>query len=120
MIARLPAAWLSASGITGPQVTEASVEGTALDAFDRSCDYQNHTVTQFLSLRSSKDVWLYDRATIMYRGYARRGDQMTLESAYREAAIYRDALSGTGTSTRIGVPGSSSNDRLTRYSSDLR
>lgn len=103
--ARLPATWLSASGITGPQVTEASVSGTALDAFDGSCDYQNHTVSQFLSLQSSKDVWLYDRATIMYRGYARRGDQTTLESAYREAAIYRNGLSGSGSSTRIGVPG---------------
>ena len=106
--ARLPATWLAASGITGPQVTEAAVNGTTLDAFDNSCDYQNHTVSHFLSLQSSKDVWLYDRATIMYRGYARRGDQLTLESAYREAAIYRNGISGSGTSTTIGVPGSSS------------
>jgi hypothetical protein len=102
--ARLPAAWLSASGVTGPQVTEAAVEGTGLDAFDGACDYQNHTVTQFLSLESAKDVWLYDRGTIMYRGYARRGDQLTLESAYRETAIYRNGVSGSGAATRIGVP----------------
>jgi hypothetical protein len=102
--ARLPAGWLSASGVTGPQVAEAAVEGTGLDAFDGVCDYQNHTVTQFLSLASAKDVWLYDRGTIMYRGYARRGDQLTLESAYREAAIYRNGLSGSGAATRIGVP----------------
>ena len=105
--ALLPASWLSASGVVGPQVPESVTQGTALDAFDNVCDYQNHTVTQFLSQQSSKDVWLYDRGTAMYRGYARRGDLVTLESAYRETAIYRAGLTGTGTSTRIGVPGSS-------------
>jgi hypothetical protein len=103
---RLPAAWLSASGVVGPQVTEAAVEGTALDAFDGACDYANHTVTQFIAQQASKDVWLYDRGTTMYRGYARRGDALTLESAYRETAIYRNGLTGTGAATRIGVPGS--------------
>ncbi|HEU0030104.1 MAG TPA: DNRLRE domain-containing protein [Kofleriaceae bacterium] len=106
--ARLPASWLAASGVVGPIVTEAAVSGTALDAWDTVCDYQNHTVDQFLSLQTSKDVWLYDRGTTMYRGYARRGDQVTLESAYRETAIYRARLSGTDASTTIGVPSSSS------------
>ena len=116
--ARVPAAWLSASGVTGPQVTEASVEGTNLDAFDSVCDYQNHGVTQFVSQQSSKDVWLYDRATLMYRGYARRGDQLTLESAYREAAIYRNGLSGSDSSTRIGVP-SAADDLKYHYTQGL-
>ncbi|HLL24809.1 MAG TPA: DNRLRE domain-containing protein [Kofleriaceae bacterium] len=116
--ARLPASWLAASGVTGPQVTEASVEGTTLDAFDASCDYQNHTVTQFLSLQTGKDVWLYDRATTMYRGYARRGDQVTLETAYREAAIYRNGLTGADASTRIGVP-SSADDPKYHYTQGL-
>jgi hypothetical protein len=103
----LPASWLSASGVAGPQVPEAVTNGTSLDAFDNVCDYQNHTVGQFLSLQTSKDVWLYDRGTTMYRGYARRGDLVTLESGYRETAIYRSGITGTGTATRIAVPGSS-------------
>ena len=52
----------------------ATLGGTALDAWDNVCDYANHDVTQFLALAGSKDVWLYDRGTAMYRGYARRGD----------------------------------------------
>ncbi|MDQ3365282.1 MAG: DNRLRE domain-containing protein [Myxococcota bacterium] len=115
---RLPASWLAASGVAGPQITEASVEGTSLDAFDGSCDYQNHTVTHFLSLQTSRDVWLYDRGTMMYRGYARRGDQLTLESAYRETAIYRNGITGTGTSTRIGVP-TAADDLKYHYTQNL-
>jgi hypothetical protein len=42
----------------------------------------------------------------MYRGYVRRGDLVTLESAYRDTAIYRAAITGSGAATRIGVPGS--------------
>jgi len=103
--ARLPASWLSASGITGPQVPEAEVAGTELDAWSGVCDYSKNSVSAFLPLITAKDVWLYDRGTTMYRGYARRGDLVTLESAYRETAIYRNGLTGTGTSTRISVPG---------------
>ncbi|MBA2538569.1 MAG: DNRLRE domain-containing protein [Deltaproteobacteria bacterium] len=116
--ALLPASWLSASGVAGPQVPEAVTQGTSLDAFDNVCDYQNHTVTQFLSLQTSKDVWLYDRGTAMYRGYARRGDLVTLESGYRETAIYRAGLTGTGTSTRIAVP-SSGDDLKYHYAQNL-
>jgi hypothetical protein len=104
--ARLPAAWLSASGVTGPQVPETETEGTELDAWDRVCDFASHDVEEFQTLRESKDVWLYDRGTIFYRGYARRGDLATLETAYRETAIYRQLLTGSGASTQIGVPGS--------------
>ena len=102
--ARLPATWLVASGLTGPQVTEAETNKTALDVWDRVCDFDKHTVTEFQQLRASRDVWLYDRGTIMYRGYARRGDLLTLESAYRETSIYRAEITGTGAGTRIGIP----------------
>src|SRR5690606_13204538 len=81
-------------------------EGTALDAWDRVCDFQNHDFEEFLTLRASKDVWLYDRGTIFYRAYARRGDLATLESAYRETAFYRSLLTGSGANTQIGVPAS--------------
>ena len=116
--ALLPATWLAASGVVGPITTEAAVNGTALDAYDNVCDYQNHTVTQFLVQQSSRDVWLYDRGTTMYRGYARRGDLLTLESAYRETAIYRAGITGTGTSTRIGVP-TAADDLKYHYTQNL-
>jgi hypothetical protein len=101
---RLPAAWLAASGVTGPLITEADTTGDLATAWDGVCDYATNTIAEFLALQSSRDVWLYDRGTTMYRGYARRGDQVTLESAYRETAIYRAGITGTGTATRIGVP----------------
>jgi hypothetical protein len=104
--ARLPASWLVASGVTGPQVTEAETDNTPFDAWDSVCDFTRHGVNQFLALQGNKDVWLYDRGTVMYRGHARRGDLSTLESAYRETAIYRSRITGSGSSTRIGVPGS--------------
>ncbi len=105
--ARLPAAWLSASGVAGPQLPEAQTTGAPATGWSRVCDYANHTVTSFLPLVGNKDAWLFDRGTAFYRGYARRGDLLTLETAYRETALYRNGITGTGTATRIGVPGSS-------------
>src|SRR5690606_27127581 len=64
--ARLPAAWLSASGVTGPQVPEAQTTGTLATGLGRVCDYANHTINQFLPAAGSKDSWLYDRGTAMY------------------------------------------------------
>jgi hypothetical protein len=116
--ARLPAEWLAASGVAGPEIPEADVAGTALDAWGDVCDYANHTVTDFLAQMASRDVWLFDRGTAMYRGYVRRGDRMTLESAYRETAIYRAGLTGTGAATRIGVPGAA-DDLKYHYTQNL-
>ncbi len=104
--ARLPAAWLSQTAVTGPQVPEAETDGTELDVWDRACDFANHDFEEFLTLKASKDVWLYDRGTIFYRAYARRGDLVTLANAYRETAYYRSLLTGSGASTQIGVPAS--------------
>jgi hypothetical protein len=116
--ARLPAAWLAPSGVVGPMLTEASVDGTNLDVFDNVCNYASYGVSAFLSLMSSKDVWLYDRGTALYRGHARRGDQSTLESAYRETAIYRARITGTDAATRIGVPGAA-DDLKYHYAQNL-
>jgi len=103
----LPPAWLSASGAFGPQVPEAEVEGTALAAWSELCDYDGYDTSAFLDLSGDGAVWLYDRGTVMYRGHARRGDLGTLESAYRETAIYRAGITGSGDATDIGVPGKS-------------
>jgi hypothetical protein len=103
--ARLPAAWLSASGVAGPQLPVARTRGAAAAGLARVCDYANHTIDAFLPAAGKRDAWLYDRGTAMYRGYARRGDLVTLESAYRETALYRSGITGTGVGARIGVPG---------------
>ena len=102
--ARLPAAWLSASGVAGPQVPEAQTRGAIAEGLAKSCDYVKHTIRAFLPASGKRDVWLYDRGTVMYRGYARRGDLVTLESAYRETAIYRSGITGAGEAARISIP----------------
>lgn len=100
----LPAAWLSASGVTGPQKTEASVAGTPFTAWSKVCDYASWDVNNFLKQRGTAGVWLYDRGTALYRGYARQGSLVPLTSAYRETAIYRNGISGSGATTNIAVP----------------
>ena len=102
--ALLPAEHLAQSGIAGPQVPASEIAGTELDVWDALCDYEANDVESFIAQRSKPDVWLYDTATVSYRGHARRGDLVTLESGYRGAALYRAALSGSGGATRIGVP----------------
>jgi hypothetical protein len=77
------------------------------DSWERICDYARFNTDAFLTLQSDPAVWLYDRGATLYRGYARRGDLTTLSSAYRETSIYRNGITGTGTTTRIGVPGKS-------------
>jgi hypothetical protein len=102
--ALLPANHMSSLAAMGPSLPEASSSG-ALAAWQRICDYSRFDTDAFLALESDASVWLYDRGTTLYRGYARRGDLTTLESAYRETSIYRNGVTGSGTSTRIGVPG---------------
>jgi hypothetical protein len=102
--ALLPATWLSAT-LAGPQVPEAEVASTTMSAWTRICNYDRFNADSFVSQISDATVWLFDRGTAMYRGYARRGDLGTLSSAYRETSIYFNGITGTGTATRIGVPG---------------
>jgi hypothetical protein len=103
----LPARWLANSGVVGPQVLEADVAGTPAAKWSTLCAYEKHDFAAFQAQMSDATVWLYDRATVNYRGHARRGDLLTLRTAYREAAVYLRGLSGSGSTTRIGVPGKS-------------
>lgn len=107
----LPAAWLSASGVVGPSRPEADVPSSSpLAAWGRICDYDEPDwgTDAFLEGAGSRAVWLYDRGTLFYRGYARRGDLETLTIAYTETELYRAGITGSGASTRIGVPGAAS------------
>jgi len=102
--ALLPAAWLAASGVAGPVLPHDAYAGSALDAWSGVCDYVAFDVERFLAEDTDRGSWLYDRATAMYRGYAIDGALVPLDSAYREAAIYRAGITGTGSDTRIAVP----------------
>ncbi|HUQ05066.1 MAG TPA: hypothetical protein VM261_21335 [Kofleriaceae bacterium] len=103
--ALLPAAYLAGTGAFGSVVAQADVAGTPLDAFGGVCDYERWNTAAFEAGMANREVWLFDRVTAMYRGYAITGDAAPLASAYREAAIYRAGLTGDGAATRIGVPG---------------
>lgn len=101
--ALLPAQWLAASGFAGPQLPVADTPAE-LGAWDIVCDYVEYDVDAFLPLIDDPTVWLYDRGTTFWRAHARTGDLGTLATAYRESAIYRAGLSGSGEGTTIGLP----------------
>ena len=105
----LPTDVLIASELVGPVVARADVMGTQLDAWFGSgnvCDYDRWDTDAFLQNASaSRDVWLFDRVTAMYRGYAITGELSPLESAYREASIYQAGMTvSNGVTTAIAVP----------------
>jgi hypothetical protein len=106
---RLPSSVLAASGVAGPVVPRAQLMGTPLDVWSSKCDYAQWDTNAFLATAStSREVWLFDRVTAMYRGYAITGELVPLRSAYREAEIYRAGMTITnGTTTGIAVPGAS-------------
>jgi hypothetical protein len=105
----LPATVLTASGFAGPLIPQADVMGTSLDAWRTLCDYDAWDTDKFLTQSAaSRDVWLYDRVTAMYRGYAITGEHSPLRSGYREAEIYRAGMTITnGVATAIAVPDAS-------------
>ena len=119
--ALLPASWLSASGVAGPLGPEADAAGTPLAAWADHCDYAAFDTDQFLSegAATTRAVWLYDRGTVFYRGYARRGDLVPLASAYRESSMYRNLITGDGTSARNGLPQGSESDPKYQYAQNL-
>jgi len=104
--AQLPATYLAASGVAGPVTPRSSITGTALDAWNTLCNYDTWNTDAFLvNAASSRDVWLFDRVTAMYRGYAATGSISPLRSAYREAAIYLGGMTITnGVTTAIAPP----------------
>lgn len=107
---KLPTDVLAASGVAGPVLPRAAVANTALDAWSTLCNYAKWDTDAFLvNSASSRDVWLFDRVTAMYRGYAITGDLSPLRSAHREAHIYRAGMTITnGVTTAIAVPDASS------------
>ncbi len=119
--ALLPAEWLSGSGVAGPLIPEVDVAGTDLDGWTTHCDYDSFNTDTFIAegADTTRAVWLYDRATAMYRGYARRGTVSPLASAYREASMFKNRITGTGTSARNGIPQGASEDPKYQYAQNL-
>lgn len=119
--ALLPSAWLSASGVAGPLIPESDVAGTDLDAWTSHCDYDAFDTDTFVAEGASttRAVWLYDRATAMYRGYARRGTVSPLASAYREASMFKNRITGSGTGARNGIPQGAAEDPKYQYAQNL-
>jgi hypothetical protein len=101
---RLAPGYLASTDVFGP-LDEANVGDPTGDPWSASCDYSAYDVEAFLAVDDTAGSWLYDRPTALYRGYARVGDLGSLESAYRETAIYAAGMSGSGSDVQIPVPG---------------
>ncbi|HKY41306.1 MAG TPA: hypothetical protein VJN18_35480 [Polyangiaceae bacterium] len=119
--ALLPAAWLSGSGFAGPLVPESAVADQPSAAWASLCDYAANDVEAFLAsgYETDRAVWLFDRGTALYRGYARRGDLSPLRSAYIETSIYRNRITGTGSAARNGIGDDAADDVKYNYSQNL-
>jgi hypothetical protein len=117
----LPAAWLGGSGFAGPLVPEADVASKPSAAWASLCDYERWNTQAFLEsgYESDRAVWLFDRGTALYRGYARRGELGPLRDAYVETSMYRNRITGTGTQTRNGVPPDGADDVKYAYSQNM-
>jgi hypothetical protein len=117
----LPAAWLSASGFAGPLVPEADVASLPTAAWAKLCDCGKYDLAAFLAsgYQTDRAVWLFDRGTALYRGYARRGEIGPLRSAYAETSMYRNGITGVGTAARNGIPGGAADDVKYAYAQNL-
>lgn len=116
----LPASVLSASGVVGLSVPAANVPSGPMSKWQSVCDYgaSKYSTATFLSQNTERAVWLYDRGTVFYRGYAASGALGALKSAYVETSLYRATSTGTGAAFRIGVPGAST-DLKYHYAQNL-
>jgi hypothetical protein len=118
--ATLPSNVLAASTVLGPVIPRSEILGTPLDAWAGICDYDQWNTDAFLAGSTDREVWLFDRVTAMYRGHAITGVLSPLESAYREASIYRAGMTiSNGTATAIPVPGGGSSDLKYHYSQGM-
>jgi hypothetical protein len=117
---QLPADVLAASGVVGPVTPRAKYIGTSLDAWTSLCDYDQWDTDAFLvNASSSRDVWLFDRVTAMYRGYGITGSLVPLRSAYREATIYFAGMTITNGVTTAIAPPNANTDLKYHYSQGM-
>gem|GEM_PF-1338716 len=119
--ATLEAETLSGSGVFGRLIPESASQLAPASAWARLCDYGRWDTQAFLSggALTAREVWLYDRPTVLYRGYARRGDLPTLQSAYREASLYFARVSLRGGTATLDLPQGGGTDAKYVYTQGL-
>ena len=83
----LPADWLCASGIVGPQVPAS--ESGAYSSYDRFVEKNFPGSLKYLDSQVYHE-WLFDRTTCYYKMYARTGDSKYLDAAYHAANFVRE------------------------------
>ena len=83
----LPAEWLCASGIVGPQVPAA--ESGAYASYDHFVEKNFPGSLRYLDSQVYHE-WLFDRTTCYYKMYVRTGDSKYLDAAYHAANFVRE------------------------------
>jgi hypothetical protein len=86
VVAILPADWLCASGIVGPQVP-ASQSG-AYSSYDTFVEKNFPGSLAYLDSKVYSE-WLFDRTTCYYKMYVRTGERKYLDAAYHAANFLR-------------------------------
>ncbi len=94
VVAVLPADWLCASGIVGPQVPSAS--SGAYSSYDRFVEKNFPGSLRYLDSTVYHE-WLFDRTTCYYKMYVRTGESKYLDAAYHAANFLRQH-------TKLGGP----------------
>ena len=87
VLAVLPANWLCASGIVGPQTPGASSGEYA--SYDRLVEKNFPGSLSYLDSKVYHE-WLFDRTTCYYKMYARTGESKYLQAAYHCANFVRE------------------------------
>src|SRR5689334_10192802 len=83
----LPADWLCASGIVGPQVPAS--ESGVYSSYDRFVEKNFPGSLHYLDSQVYHE-WLFDRTTCYYKMYVRTGDSKYLDAAYHAANFVRE------------------------------
>jgi hypothetical protein len=86
VVAILPADWLCASGIVGPQVP-ASQSG-AYSSYDTFVEKNFPGSLAYIDSKVYSE-WLFDRTTCYYKMYVRTGERKYLDAAYHAANFLR-------------------------------
>ena len=86
VVAVLPADWLCASGVVGPQVPAA--RSGAYSSYDRFVEKNFPGSLRYLDSAVYHE-WLFDRTTCYYKMYVRTGESKYLDAAYHAANFVR-------------------------------
>jgi len=83
----LPAEWLCASGVVGPQVP--ATQSGEYSSYDRFVEKNFPGSLAYLDSKVYSE-WLFDRTTCYYKMYVRTGDSKFLAAAYHAANFVRE------------------------------